>query len=150
MARNLFEHIKGITKDKISWDSLGEEDKKSWSNFIISRWLSMDMELVEYINMMQQYSNGILTSKDYYKCLYHALPKSSFYLKYTKKKSKIEIDQKFIELFCNHFALGKSNIYEYISILKKTNPGELTTILKKYGSREEDIKLFEKQLKTIP
>ena len=28
MARNLFDHIKGVTKEKKKWDTLSEEDQK--------------------------------------------------------------------------------------------------------------------------
>lgn len=149
MARNLFDHIKGVSKDKIKWNTLSEEDQKTWNNFIVSRWFSMDMGLVEAINEFQKYSNGILTSKDYYNLLFDALPKTSFYLKYTKKKNKIEIDQEFIQMFCGYFQLGKKVIYEYITDLNKSNPDELISILESYGTRKEDIEKFKKQLKTL-
>ena len=106
MAKNLFDHIKGVSKDKIKWDKLSAEDQKTWNNFIVSRWFSMEMELVEVINEFQKYSNGILTSKDYYNLLFDALPKTSFFLKYTKKKTKIDIDPEFIEIFRQHFQVG--------------------------------------------
>lgn len=149
MAKNLFDHIKGVSKDKIRWDKLSAEDQKTWNNFIVSRWFSMEMELVEAINEFQKYSNGILTSKDYYNLLFDALPKTSFFLKYTKKKNKIEIDQQFIDLFCQHFQLGKKVIYEYITDLNKFNSNELISILESYGTKKEDIEKFKKQLKTL-
>lgn len=150
MAKNLFEHIKGVTKDKVKWESLPEEDMKSWSNFIISRWFSMEMELVESINYFQKYSNGILTSKDYYKLLFYSLPKTSLFLKYIKKRKIVEMDQKFLDIFCNHYELGRNSIYDYVRILKKTNPDELVEVLKSYGTLKEDIELFLKQLKAVP
>lgn len=149
MAKNLFDHIKGVSKDKIRWDKLSAEDQKTWNNFIVSRWFSMEMELVEAINEFQKYSNGILTSKDYYNLLFDALPKTSFFLKYTKKKNKIEIDQEFIQMFCEHFQLGKKVIYEYITDLNKSNPDELISILQSYGTKKEEIEKFKKQLKTL-
>lgn len=149
MARNLFDHIKGVTKEKKKWDTLSEEDQKTWNNFIVSRWFSMEMELVEVINEFQKYSNGILTSKDYYNLLFDALPKTSFFLKYTKKKTKIDIDPEFIEIFRQHFQVGKKVIYEYIIDLNKSNPDELISILESYGTKKEEIEKFKKQLKTL-
>ncbi len=149
MARNLFDHIKGVTKEKKKWDTLSEEDQKTWNNFIVSRWFSMEMELVEAINEFQKYSNGILTSKDYYNLLFDALPKTSFFLKYTKKKTKIDIDPEFIEIFRQHFQVGKKVIYEYIIDLNKSNPDELISILESYGTKKEEIEKFKKQLKTL-
>jgi hypothetical protein len=149
MARNLFEHIKGVTKDKTKWETLAEEDQKTWNNFIITRWFSMEMELTDAMNDFQRYSNGILTSKDYYKLLYDALPKTSFFLKYIKRKSKIEIDQEFVDVFTNHFQIGRKVIYEYIVDLNKTNPNELVSILEMYGTKKEEIEKFKKQMKTL-
>ena len=149
MAKNLFDHIKGVSKDKIKWDKLSAEDQKTWNNFIVSRWFSMEMELVEAINEFQKYSNGILTSKDYYNLLFDALPKTSFFLKYTKKKTKIEIDGEFVEIFRQHFQVGKKLIYEYIVDLVRINPNELVSILESYGTKKEDIEKFKKQMKTI-
>jgi hypothetical protein len=109
----------------------------------------MEPELLDTINFFQQYSNEILLPKDYYNLLYDALPSTSFFLKYIKKKQKVEIDPKFIDLFCKHYQLGKRNIYDYILFLKRRNPSELITIMQSYGTTEEDIKLFEKQLEAI-
>ena len=149
MARNLFDLIKAVTKEKVKWESLAPEEQKTWNNFIVSRWFSMEMDLVEVINDFQKYSNGILSSKDYYKLLYSAIPKVSFFLKYVKKSKKIEMNQKFIDVFCQHFQVGKTEVYEYITILKEKNPNEMIEILQSYGTTKEDMKQFEKELKTI-
>lgn len=149
MARTLFDHIRGVTKDKVKWDSLSEEDRKTWNNFLITRWFSMEIDLVDAMNEFQKYSNGILQSSDYYKLLYDAMPKTSFYLKYTKKKNKIEIDKKFIELLCSHYQSSKRRMYEYIKELNKRNPDELPEVLSAYGTLKEDIELFKKQVKTV-
>lgn len=149
MAKNLFDHIKGVSKDKVKWESLSAEDQKTWNNFIITRWFSMEMELVDVINEFQKYSNGILTPKDYYKLLFDFLPKSSFFLKYTKKKTKIDIDQEFVDILRQHFQVGKKLIYEYIIDLVRINPNELISILESYGTKKEDIEKFKKQIKTL-
>jgi len=149
MANSLFDHIKGVTFRKTKWEDLSEEDKKSWSNYMIARFFSMESEFVEIINEFQTYSNGILSSKDYYKLLYDVLPKKSFFLKYIKAKNKVDIEQELTSVFCNHYELGKNEVYGYIKYLAKENPDELTDILKQYGTPEADIKKFEKQLKTV-
>ena len=64
-AKSLFDHIKGVTSRKTKWEELSEEDKNSWSNYMITRFFSMEVELAEAINEFQKYSNGILTPKDY-------------------------------------------------------------------------------------
>lgn len=149
MARNLFDHLKGVTKDKIAWSKLQQADKDSWSSFMINRWFSMEPELVESINDFQQYSGTVLSPSAYYTLLFHSLPKHSFYLKYIKKSDKIDIDPKFIDIFCKYYQQSKRNIYAYIRLLSKKNPDELISILQKYGTTLEDITLFKKQLAGI-
>jgi hypothetical protein len=149
MAKSLFDHIKGVTFRKTKWEELSDEDTKSWSNYMIARFFSMEPEFVEVINEFQTYSNGILSSKDYYKLLHDVLPKKSFFLKYIKSKHKMEIEQEILSTFCSHFELGKNDVFEYIRFLKQNNPDELTEILKQYGTPEADITKFEKQLKNI-
>jgi hypothetical protein len=149
MSKNLFDHIKGVTLRKVKWEDLSEEDIKSWNNYMITKFFSMEIELVEVMNDIQKYTNGILTPKDYYKLLYDLLPKHSFFLKYVKSKTRVDIDMEFINVFCKHYELGKNEVYRYIKMLKNTNPNELVDVLKRYGLKETDIELFEKQLKNV-
>lgn len=149
MAKSLFDHIKGVTFRKTKWEELSEEDIKSWSNYMIARFFSMEPEFVEVINEFQTYSNGTLSSKDYYKLLLDILPKKSIFLKYIKSKHKMEIESEILSTFCNHFELGRNEVYSYIRFLKENNQDELTDILKQYGTPEADIAKFEKQLKNI-
>jgi hypothetical protein len=149
MAKNLFDHIKGVTFRKTKWEDLSDEDKSSWNNYMINRFFSMEVELTELINEVQKYSSGILTSEFYYKLLHDVLPKQSFYLKYIKAKNKLELDVEFVEIFCSHYQLSRREVYEYIKYLKDINSTELLDILKMYGTKETDIEKFQKQLKNV-
>ena len=55
MAKTLFDHLNAITKDQDPkyFDTLSEEDKKTWSNYMIHRFLSMDYDFVEAIADLQ-------------------------------------------------------------------------------------------------
>jgi len=50
-VKKLFDHLNAITaeQDPKYFDKLSEEDLKSWSNFMINRFLSMKPEWVELI-----------------------------------------------------------------------------------------------------
>jgi hypothetical protein len=61
----------------------------------------------------------------------------------------VDIEPEILSVFCNHYELGKNEVYQYIKFLLKENPDELIDILKKYGTPESDIKKFEKQLKNV-
>jgi len=149
MAKSLFDHIKGVTNRKTKWENLSDDDKKSWSSYMVTKFLSMEMELVDVMNEVQKYTNGILSPKDYYKLLYDLLPKHSFFLNYVKAKDKLDIDAEISKIFCNHFELGRNEVYAYIKYLKRNNEDELNSILKMYGVKDADIDAFHKKLKNI-
>ena len=57
----IFDHIAGITHRKKSWDKLSEADQKSFSPYIINRWLSMHPDIIETIDLLQRYTIGPLS-----------------------------------------------------------------------------------------
>lgn len=74
-AKSIFDHLSGIKEKKVAWESLSEMDKKSFSPFIINRWLSMNMDLLPIVNILQKYTIGLLSSRDVYKVYLDFLPK---------------------------------------------------------------------------
>ena len=56
MSKSLFDHIKQITnvQNTLYWDSLEEGDKKTWSNYMVHRFLSMKSEWIQVVNEIQK------------------------------------------------------------------------------------------------
>ena len=56
-TKSLFDHIKQITnvQNTLYWDSLEDSDKKTWSNYMVHRFLSMKSEWIQVVNEIQQY-----------------------------------------------------------------------------------------------
>ena len=50
--KGLFDHINQITSNQTNdyWNTLTESDKKTWSNYMINRFLSMKMEWTDFVN----------------------------------------------------------------------------------------------------
>ena len=88
-TKSLFDHIRQITSVQQAdyWDTLSDGDKKTWSNYMIHRFLSMKMEWVELVNELQKYN---LESKDLYKLYTNVLPKGKQWLKYIKGEKQME------------------------------------------------------------
>ena len=82
--KNLFDHINAITSQQRSnyWDEISDEDKKSWSNYMVNRFLSMKMEWIEFVNEVQKYP---LKPKELYKVYTDILPKKRQWLKYIRR-----------------------------------------------------------------
>ena len=82
--KSLFDHIKQITdvQNPNYWDEISDDDKKSWSNYMVNRFLSMKMDWVEFVNEVQKYP---LEPEQVYKIYTDILPKKRQWLKYIKE-----------------------------------------------------------------
>ena len=87
----IFDHLANITWKKKMWSDLSEPDQKSFSPYLINRWLSMNPDLIEIIDMFQQYTIGPLNKKHVYQLYYEILPKQKIFTKYVRAKRWINI-----------------------------------------------------------
>ncbi len=136
-ARGLFDHINHVREkqDPDYFDKLSDADKKSWSNFMVCRFLSMQPELIDAVNQVQKYS-GVLSPKDFYKVLIAFVPKRRAFYPYIKSKSE-KYNPQLLRLLSTHFQDSERNVLEYISILTKN---DIYNIIKKYGYEESKMK----------
>ena len=126
----IIEWMNQLLIHKKSWDSFSEVDQKSFSSYIINRWLSMDEEFIEVVNYFQKYSIGTLEPREVYRWYSNFLPSGKRFNKYIKSKKIKKIDPEIINILCDYFEDSKSNIIEYIDSMNKK---QLKEILKMYG-----------------
>ena len=128
-AKGLFDHINQITKYKKTgyWENLDEVDKKSWSTYMVNRFLSMNREWCSVISDIQKYN---LTPKTYYTLLNNLIPRSNIFLRYIKKNKEFDISENTIEVIAKFFECSKKEAYDYINILNKE---QINEIIKSYG-----------------
>ena len=141
-AKKLFDHLNAITaeQDPNYFDTLSEEDLKSWSNFMINRFLSMKPEWIELIASLLPLTQT-LQPKEMYKLYISVLPKGKQYLKYTKGKSEDKYEEFLVELIKKYFLVPESQALEYIDILYSTREGRenIKYICEKYGIDKKQI-----------
>ena len=139
--KSLFDHITQITsvQNPNYWDEISEEDKKSWSNYMTHRFLSMKMECVELVNELQKYN---LQPKELYKLYTNVLPKGKQWIKYTKGRNQMEYPNWLINIVANQEEISKKEAVEHIGMLMLTEGGmlELGEICRKWGVEEKKIK----------
>jgi hypothetical protein len=137
----IFDHLANITEKKTPWDKLSEADQKAFSPYLINRWLSMSPDLIEYVDMFQQYTIGELDKKHVYQLYLDLLPKRRFYLKYIKGKSADKYNKDLIEMLRNHFEIPGKEAEEYIDMLATidTDDGCIKDFLRKYGKTDKEI-----------
>jgi hypothetical protein len=145
-AATIFDHISHLTDKKVKWDNLSDADKKSFSPFIVNRWLSMNEDFVELINLFQRYTIGQLSPSETYKLYSDLLPKNKQYLKYVKGKKQNKYNENLVELIAFHYSVSKANAIDYIDVLIETDIESLQNIIKKYGKTDAEVtKLLKKE-----
>ena len=133
----IIEWMDQILIHKKSWDSFSEDDQKSFSPFIINRWLSMDEEFIEVVNYFQKYAIGTLEPVEVYKWYSRILPSGKRYNKYIKSKKNRKYDPVLVEIICKYFECNKKCAGEYLELIHKE---ELIEILEMYGTDQNRIK----------
>ncbi len=141
-SKTLFDHIKNITsvQNPNYWETLEEGDKKTWSNFMIHRFLSMNSEWIEVLSEIQPYTQT-LEPKYLYLLLIGLLPKGKYYLKYIKGKKTDKYESFLIELVKQDFQCSLRQAEEYIEILYASREGRenIKYICQKYGIESKQI-----------
>jgi len=137
----IFNWIDQILVNKKSWEKFDESDHKTFSPFIINRWLSMDVDFLEIVNFFQKYSIGLLKPKEVYKWYCDVLPKGKRFNKYIKGKKQVKYNNDLIEITCKHFETSKKECMEYIELMNKE---QLTSLLELFGKNPKEIKTLLK------
>tara|TARA_Y100000296_G_scaffold76404_1_gene96991 strand:+ start:619 stop:1068 length:450 start_codon:yes stop_codon:yes gene_type:complete len=139
--KNLFDHIQAVTSQQNPnyWDEISDEDKKSWSNYMVNRFLSMKMEWVEFVNEVQKYP---LKPKELYKVYTDILPKKKQWLKYIKGDKEMKYPKWVYEIVAKHLQCSTREASDAVDMYELSHGGqaELTDILIKYGKTVEEIR----------
>lgn len=141
-AKKLFDHLTALTaeQDPNYFDKLTEEDKKSWSNFMINRFLSMKPEWIELIASVQPLTQT-LEPEQMYKLYINILPKGKQYLKYTKGAADEKYEEFLVELIKKEYDCSERHAIEYIEVLYSTREGRenIKYICERYAIPKKEI-----------
>ena len=133
----IFDWINQMLVTKKHWDEFTEDEQKKFSPFIINRWLSMDKDFIEIVNVFQKYAIGTLEPREVYKWYCDILPKGKRFNKYIKGKKYKKYDKELVGIISNHFECSKLQTKEYLELIDKE---ELKSILEMYGKDKKTIK----------
>lgn len=141
-VKKLFDHINAITteQDPKYFEKLSQEDLKSWSNFMINRFLSMKPEWVELIATLLPLTQT-LEPKEMYKLYISVIPKGKYFLKYIKGKGEDKYEEFLVDLIKKDFQCSEKEANEYIEVLYSTREGRenIKYICEKYGTDKKQI-----------
>ena len=136
-AKTIFEHLSGIKEKKVPWKSLSDMDKKSFTPFLINRWLSMNMALLPIVNVLQKYTIGILSPKDVYNLYLDFLPKKKSFDKYVKGKKEGKYNKELLGYLSSWYGVSQREVIDYLELLPKEDK---IKIIMKYGLTEKEAK----------
>ena len=139
--KSLFDHIKQITdvQNPNYWNDISDDDKKSWSNYMVNRFLSMKMDWVELVNEVQKYP---LEPEQVYKVYTDILPKKRQWLKYIKGGKKMKYPKWVYEIVAKHLQCSMREANDAVEMYELSHGGqaELVDILIKYGKTEDECR----------
>ena len=140
-TKSLFDHITHITskQTKNYWEDITDADKKTWSNYMVNRFLSMNMNWTDLVNEIQKYK---LEPKDLYRLYTEILPKGKQWLRYTKGKKTMKYQKWLLEIVAKYYESSINEAHDYLEIYYSTEQGkaELKAILQKFGIEPKEIK----------
>ena len=141
MSKSLFDHIKQITdvQNPNYWSDISDEDKKSWSNYMVNRFLSMKMDWIDIVNEVQKYD---LEPEIVYKLYTNIFPKGKQWLKYIKGDKKMKYPKWVYEIVSKHLQCSMREASDAVEMYDISHGGqsELIDILLKYGKTEQECR----------
>ena len=140
-TKSLFDHITHITQrqTKNYFEDINDADRKTWSNYMVTRFLSMNSNWTDLVNEIQKYK---LKPKDLYRLYIEILPKSKQWLRYTKGKKTMKYQRWLLEIVAKYYESSISEAHDYLEIYYSSEQGkaDLKSILQKYGVEPKEIK----------
>lgn len=122
----IFDHLKNITTTKGPY--LGDE---GWSNYMVNRYLSMNQDYIELVNLIQK-NTWQMKGEHLYSLYKDVIPKSNVYLKYIKGKASSKYKPDEIEAVQKYYQVSKREAKDYIDLLSKD---DIKDILKQINGK---------------
>lgn len=145
-SRGLFDHINHIreVKNKNYYVSLSEEEKKSFNKYMILRFLSMDVDIIEEISFVSKYFQNI-PEEQFYQVMIDLVPKGRKFCKYIKGSTE-GINETILDCICKKYNVGKRDAMDYYSVYisSEQNLNDLCLLIQGFGYIEKEVeKLFK-------
>ena len=139
--KSLFDHVNQVTsvQNPNYWDEISDEDKKTWSNYMINRFLSMKSDWIDLVNEIQKYP---LEPKELYKVYTSILPKKKQWLRYIKGDKKMDYPKWVYEIVAKDMQVSMREAVSAVETYTMSTGGqsELADILLKYGTEDKEIR----------
>jgi len=139
--KSLFDHVNQVTavQNPNYWEDISDEDKKTWSNYMVNRFLSMKSDWIDLVNEIQKYP---LEPKELYKVYTSILPKKKQWLRYIKGDKKMDYPKWVYEIVAKDMQVSMREAVSAVETYMISTGGqsELADILLKYGIEDKEVR----------
>lgn len=140
---SLFDHLNAIyTNQAIDyWDTLSVENRKSYNVYMINRFISMNLDQLEVVNMFQQFW-GEVGPRESYLFYSQFIPYGRQFNKYIKAPKEGKLQEWVVELVARYYKVSMSDATDYTELMLATAEGKeaLQEILEAFGTDPKKVK----------
>ncbi len=139
MAKTLFEHINAIYQDqrKDYFQKLDDGEKRTYSNYMVNRFLSMNIHQLPLVNEIQKYN---LPPDIHYLFFATTIPRGKQYNKYVKAAKETKYEEWLVILVAKHYCVSQDEAIGYLDIYYDTNKDALRELCENYGVDKKQLK----------
>jgi hypothetical protein len=113
----LFDWINEVTYHKRPWIAFTDEDKTEFNTYMINRFISMNSNYIDIVNLIQRYPD--CPKRKVYQFYCDLLPKQKAFFKYIKASAKD--DPETIKAIAEYYQCSTREAKEYINIADVDN-----------------------------
>ena len=133
-TKTIFELMNGLTTEKTPWEDHSLADQKNFQTWMVTRYLSMNTDMLDTVSAVQQYTD-LLSPDIYYKFYLDFLPKRKIYMKYIGSKSEGSSKKtSLINFMVEHTAYSKKEMDMMLETI------DIKEFIKSHGYDDEKIK----------
>ena len=139
MAKTLFDHINAIylEQKKNYFSGLDDGEKRTYSNYMVNRFLSMNIHQLPLVNEIQKYN---LPSDVHYLFFATTIPRGKQYNKYVKAAKEAKYEDWLVDLVAGHYCVSEIEAVSYLDIYYDQDKPALRELCEKYGIDNKVLK----------
>jgi hypothetical protein len=139
MAKSLFDHINAIylEQKKNYFSTLDDGEKRTYSAYMVNRFLSMNIHQLPLVNEIQKYN---LPSEVHYLFYATTIPRGKQYNKYVKSKNEKKYEDWLVTLVAKHYQVSEVEATDYLELYYRDDKAGLRELCEKYGVDNKTIK----------
>ena len=139
MAKTLFDHINEIyqSQKKNYFSTLDDGEKRTYSAYMVNRFLSMNIHQLPLVNEIQKYT---LPNEAHYLFLSTTIPRGKQYNKYVKAAKETKYEEWLVNLVAKHYCVSEVEAMSYLDIYYRDDKLALRSLCEKYGIDSKILK----------